>query len=477
MRVGGYKATRVDTACSSSDSAALLSLNPIYCPLYWAFGRKRAHTTRAGRRMGVGTGEAVCQTGAPPGPSNRASWMGGQTGPYARRRVWKGRNTGRKRRVEVLQTLRKHETNWVVLIAPPRSRNIHEAVRVALPIPPEQFFALMVPGKVVRLNACKVWEEDRAILPLATRSFLDYSINRGRASIEWLHLRPATQVVLILIHKYWRRMVSKPICRFFQFPGGCRQGINCRYAHNGTPDGSTDASSSGRHPPLDPNTPAGVCRYFWSRGVCNRGTSCTHMHQRPDSQGNNPIFPRGVCRTFWTSGLCGRGASCKFEHRTNPDAAPLEENAPNSLQSHFKAAGLGNFTILDTDKFCVGTGKGANPSETRSFLRRFLQDNFRFQTVTQIYSFLEIICNAKTQNAEWKLEDGQEHLHMLAKPDGNGVLRIGDVIRFPREENTLNGRTAWSFQRGYLSLLTYLSSEWVVRSTLHHDVKQVYWYH
>ncbi|QRW23934.1 Zinc finger, CCHC-type [Rhizoctonia solani] len=91
--------------------------------------------------------------------------------------------------------------------------------------------------------------------------------------------------------------------------------------------------------------------------------------------------------------------------------------SPVGSASHFKAAGLGNFTILDTDKFCVGTGKGANPSETRSFLRRFLQDNFRFQTVTQIYSFLEIICNANTQNAEWKLEDGQASiLHLWQWP-------------------------------------------------------------
>ncbi|CAE6473609.1 unnamed protein product [Rhizoctonia solani] len=47
------------------------------------------------------------------------------------------------------------------------SRNIREAVRAALPTPPEQFFTLMVPGKVVDLNMYKV-EDDRVILPLAT---------------------------------------------------------------------------------------------------------------------------------------------------------------------------------------------------------------------------------------------------------------------------------------------------------------------
>ncbi|CAE6502582.1 unnamed protein product [Rhizoctonia solani] len=184
--------------------------------------------------------------------------------------------------------------------------------------------------------------------------------------------------------------------------------------------------------------------------------------------------PYGVCRAYWTSGLCGRGAACKFQHRDNPAVAPPEEKSPNSLQSHFKAAGLGHFAALDIDKFCAGTGKGASPSETKSFLRRFLQDNFRFQTATQVYTFLEMICNANTQNTEWRLEDGQEHLHLLAKPDGNGVLRIGDAIRFPQEESNLNGGTTWSFQRGYLPLLTYLSSEWVIKSTLHHDINMLY---
>ncbi|KEP50889.1 NFX1-type zinc finger protein [Rhizoctonia solani 123E] len=278
-------------------------------------------------------------------------------------------------------------------------------------------------------------------------------------------------------------MVSKPICRFHQSPGGCRQGTNCKFAHTGTPGASTNASGSGSNsnptqPPLDPNVPAGICRFFWSRGSCNRGSSCTYVHQRPDSQGNPPAppvqVPYGVCRAYWTSGLCGRGAACKFQHRDNPAATPPEEKSPNSLQLHFKAAGLGHFAALDIDKFCAGTGKGASPSETKSFLRRFLQDNFRFQTATQVYTFLEMICNANTQNTEWRLEDGQEHLHLLAKPDGNGILRIGDAIRFPQEESNLNGGTTWSFQRGYLPLLTYLSSEWVIKSTLHHDINILY---
>ncbi|KAG8690747.1 hypothetical protein FRC11_009364 [Ceratobasidium sp. 423] len=47
------------------------------------------------------------------------------------------------------------------------SHNIRDAVRAALPTPPEQFFTLMVPGKVVDFNSYKV-EDGSVILPLAT---------------------------------------------------------------------------------------------------------------------------------------------------------------------------------------------------------------------------------------------------------------------------------------------------------------------
>ncbi|QRV96757.1 Zinc finger, NF-X1-type [Ceratobasidium sp. AG-Ba] len=141
--------------------------------------------------------------------------------------------------------------------------------------------------------------------------------------------------------------------------------------------------------------------------------------------------------------------------------------ASASLKSHFQAAGLGSFPSLQNDKFSTGVGNNATPGQTHHFLKRFLEDSFRFQTASQIYSFLELVCNANTENTSWVEEDGYEHMHKLTK--GNGILRLGDVIRFPE------GYTqAWSFQRGYVPLLTYFSSEWVIKSTMHNDVNMLY---
>ncbi|KAG8742681.1 hypothetical protein FRC10_001037 [Ceratobasidium sp. 414] len=179
-----------------------------------------------------------------------------------------------------------------------------------------------------------------------------------------------------------------------------------------------------------------------------------------------PGLPRGACRDYWTSGRCGRGEACRFQHLVNP-AVPAVPEASTALKSHFAAAGLGNFPSLENDKFAAGVGTNGTPGQTHHFLKKFMEDSFRFQTASQVYSFLELVCNANMENANWTAEDGYDHMHKLTK--GNGILRLGDALRFPE------GCTSpWSFQRGYVPLLTYLSSEWVIKSTMHNDVNMLY---
>ncbi|KAF8598648.1 hypothetical protein BDV93DRAFT_593819 [Ceratobasidium sp. AG-I] len=81
----------------------------------------------------------------------------------------------------------------------------------------------------------------------------------------------------------------------------------------------------------------------------------------------------------------------------------------------------------------------------------------------QVYRFLELLCNSSAQNPHWNAEDGQALLQETVK--GNGILRLQDAIRFPKETDK-----PWSFQRGYIPILTYLTSEWVIKSTMHSDV-------
>ncbi|KAG8731774.1 hypothetical protein FRC11_002379 [Ceratobasidium sp. 423] len=52
---------------------------------------------------------------------------------------------------------------------------------------------------------------------------------------------------------------------------------------------------------------------------------------------------------------------------------------------------------------------------------------------------------------------------------GNGILRLGDAIRFPAKTDK-----PWSFQRGYIPILTYLSSDWVIKSRINTEVNALY---
>ncbi|KAF8599525.1 P-loop containing nucleoside triphosphate hydrolase protein, partial [Ceratobasidium sp. AG-I] len=282
-------------------------------------------------------------------------------------------------------------------------------------------------------------------------------------------------------------MVSRPFCRFYRSPGGCRQGTNCKLAHTDPPatGQSSSASGSGGHnKPGDAsnasNVPAGVCRTYWTRGICTRGAGCTYKHQSPDTSvelnqssaapsnvnlaANSTGVPHNVCREFWHSGSCGRRNRCRFEHRQDSKGGGSQPAI--NLQEHFQAVGLGNFPGLANDQFSA-SGTKATPGQTHYHLKQYTEDSFRFKIADQVYRFLELLCNASTQNGAWKADDGQTHLHETVK--GNGILRIGDAIRFPGETDK-----PWSFQRGYIPILTYMSSEWVVKSTIHSDVNALY---
>ncbi|KAG8710131.1 hypothetical protein FRC09_000287, partial [Ceratobasidium sp. 395] len=177
-------------------------------------------------------------------------------------------------------------------------------------------------------------------------------------------------------------------------------------------------------------------------------------------------IPRGVCRHFWTKGRCFRGDECRFDHTANPDV-PVVPEASSSSKLYSEARGLGSFPSLEIDKFAAEVGSNKTPGQTHHFLKRFTEDSFRFETSSQVYAFLELVCSANTENTSWTADEGYVHMHTLVR--GNGFLRFSDAIRYPEE---CTG--PWSFQRGYVPLLTYLSSKWVSRSNIDNDVNALY---
>ncbi|CAE6473587.1 unnamed protein product [Rhizoctonia solani] len=99
-------------------------------------------------------------------------------------------------------------------------------------------------------------------------------------------------------------------------------------------------------------------------------------------------------------------------------------------------------------------------------LKPYSEDSFRFSISEQVYQFLNILCDTSSKKS-WSTEDAQAQLREFV--EGNGVSRFRDVVRFPVETSR-----SWSFQKGYVPLFVYLSSESVVKKGLHADINKLY---
>lgn len=188
--------------------------------------------------------------------------------------------------------------------------------------------------------------------------------------------------------------MARPPCRFHNFPGGCRQGDNCKFSHanrdTNRTETQTSRSSSSTPGPLTPLTPR------------------SPPNERPSSP-SSPL-PRGVCRFYWETGGCKREFDCRFEHtrKTQPTAnrfsriTVASQAAEDLIAPFLTEKGLAKLSGSGTDGFFAqDTSTSLSPTEAHSKLKRFLQDNFRFNTTFQIYGFLTPLISANTTNRLW----------------------------------------------------------------------------
>ncbi|KAJ7091139.1 hypothetical protein C8R44DRAFT_817142 [Mycena epipterygia] len=228
------------------------------------------------------------------------------------------------------------------------------------------------------------------------------------------------------------------------------------------------------------------CRYYNTPGGCKpRGGRCAFSHDGPSAQPSQaprqappPKAPPGICSYYWSTGNCRREFDCRFKHIPNPSlsSSPPESSTPtatNSLAPFLTEAGLARLTASGTDVFFAQPVESLSPNQTHNNLKRFLHDNFRFAKTFDIYGFLIPVGSLNASGPLWAPEDGPLLLTSLAM--GNGLLRIGDVLQWPSVSSHAGSNPSQlSFQRGYLPLLKFYSSEFVVKSTLHHLVNGLY---
>ncbi|KAH7335665.1 hypothetical protein B0J17DRAFT_707621 [Rhizoctonia solani] len=216
------------------------------------------------------------------------------------------------------------------------------------------------------------------------------------------------------------------------------------------------------------------------RGDPSRGTS--RSIPAAPTAGANPVFAarRGggpnqrneLCR-FLLRGGCKFATTCQYSHNITRTEGNIDARPPSGRQALTSTqtpstvqATIASFPGLANDQFSK-VEINLTPGQTFHSLRNYLEDSFRFRTPSQVYHFLNVICCANAQNSSWTATEGQVHLHELVQ--GNGIVRLADTIRLPKDTTW-----HWSFQRGYIPIFVYMTSDWVVKSTLNSDINALY---
>ncbi|KAF8808645.1 hypothetical protein BYT27DRAFT_7255286, partial [Phlegmacium glaucopus] len=244
--------------------------------------------------------------------------------------------------------------------------------------------------------------------------------------------------------------MAPPPCRFFQ-AGHCRSGNKCKYSHSArtqagqSPSPSTSAPSSPRSRPPNQSKlpgassplPNGVCRFYWETGACKREFDCKYRHDR-----------------------CDEGSE------TRPKRPQFNLAANDAIAPFLTEQGLAKMNGIATDGFFEDeTSTSLSPTDAHNRFKRFLSDTFRFKTSYDVYAFLVPLSSANCNNALWTQEEGQ--LLLAAVTSTNGSLRVAEIINWSQISICTGlSKEIVSFQRGILPLLRYLSSEFVVKSTM-----------
>jgi hypothetical protein len=167
-------------------------------------------------------------------------------------------------------------------------------------------------------------------------------------------------------------------CTFYDKPGGCWRGRDCRFSHS-DPQGDAVASS----------------------------TSNPQAHGwRTRTQ--TPSVPPGVCKFYWENNTCKREFGCRFQHTAGPSSshstpAPQQGNqsALDTIAPFLTDVGLAKINGAGTDNFFPYSTKPFSPNEAHRHLKRFLSDSFRFKTAFEACAFLKILNSACSTNSLW----------------------------------------------------------------------------
>ncbi|KAK0451375.1 uncharacterized protein EV420DRAFT_714274 [Desarmillaria tabescens] len=294
---------------------------------------------------------------------------------------------------------------------------------------------------------------------------------------------------------------GKEPCRYFNTPRGCREGQDCRFLHEraGSPTSPIDASRSpfrhhhvsimlsrrGREP----------CRYFNTPGGCRNGQDCRFLHERagsPTSSSSSTSFQsprlsgwpsappagRGNCKFFWTSGECRQGFNCTFRHVRQSQTQNTAEAALEATSSESDTVTLDFLTtegLASINNISLDDLHKIGPTEAHNILKRFNYPTFQFTRPDQVIQFVQILASVDRRNPQWDTIRAQSFLETIVDLKHHVLARIREVLQYsPVSCHAGTSFTDLSFQIGYLPLLQFFGSDLILKTNLHHNVHALY---
>jgi len=113
------------------------------------------------------------------------------------------------------------------------------------------------------------------------------------------------------------------------------------------------------------------------------------------------------------------------------------------------------------------------PADAHNMVKPFTRDGYEFSNPTQMLAFARILASINKRNKAWDSDSAQEFLDMVVR--GNALDRISDILNYTNVSSRAGtGFTTLSFQTGYFPILEYVTSDLVLKTTLHHNINKVY---
>ncbi|KAH8998233.1 hypothetical protein EDB86DRAFT_3234341 [Lactarius hatsudake] len=187
--------------------------------------------------------------------------------------------------------------------------------------------------------------------------------------------------------------------------------------------------------------------------------------------GGPQALPRGICSFYWSTGACDRSFDCTFKHEvksqvleTSSVYAETEDQSPDFFSREGLA--MNNGSEVDSQHTL-------RPNEAHNHLKPYLTDHFVFRDANNVEGFSRIFASVNSRNKAWNSNQAQAFLDTIVR--GNALLRIGDVLRFsPVAVNVGAGSSTLSYQKGYFPIIEFLSSDLVLKTTMHQNTNMIY---